>query len=169
MEKHVFDMKKIKKIIFPLLFILILIFSGCTTQPPTYTPTPTATPTPTSTAPTPTPVATVTPAYEIRFDNFTAYIDGKIKFRAFGRSSYALSDLKWVVGGEEIKDYSKIIVGYEEDIGTANTMIRGAAEGQPIYIKTGQSWMVGTPISILIVEKQSGIVLAERTVAVQLP
>ncbi len=143
---------------FILLLILLIFFSGCTTQPPAYTPTPT-----------PTPAATITPAYEIRFDNFTAYTDGKIKFRAFGRSSYALSDLRWVVKGEEIKDYSRIIVGYEEDIGTPNTMIRGAAEGQPIYIKTGQSWIAGTPVSILIVERQSGIVLVERYLIVQQP
>ncbi|MEM2933521.1 MAG: hypothetical protein QXL78_01200 [Methanocellales archaeon] len=151
--------------LYTILIVAIIFGSiGCA-APPTPTPTPTYTPTPT--AATPSPAATITPAYEIRFDNFTAHTDGKIKFRAFGKSSYSLSDLKWVVKGEEIKDYSKIIVGYEEDIGTANTMIKGAAEGQPIYIKTGQSWIAGTPISILIVEKQSGIVLVEKNLIVQ--
>ncbi|MEM2924849.1 MAG: hypothetical protein QXJ68_04085 [Methanocellales archaeon] len=149
------------KVIFLLLLLLISIFPGCTTQPPSQAYTPTPTPS------TPTPEATITPAYDIRFDNFAAYTDGKIKFRVFGKSSYALSDLKWVVNGVEIKDYSKIIVGYQEDIGTANTMIRGAAEGEPIYIKTGQSWGAGAVVSILIVEKQSGIVLVEKNLFVQ--
>ncbi len=153
-------MKKINLI----LLIALAVFSlGCTTSQPPSTPayTPTATQTTAASSP------AVTPAYDIRFDNFTAHTDGKVRFRAFGKSSYSLSDLKWFINLDELKDYSKIIVGYQEDIGTTNTMIRGAPEGEPIYIKTGQSWMTGTPVSIKIMEKQSGIVLVDKILIVQ--
>lgn len=150
-----------KKTTLFLLLALTLIFSGCTTsQPPpaAYTPTPTS-------AATAAPSVAATPAYEIRFDNFTAHTNGEIRFKAFGKSSYALSDLKWIVRGEEVTDYSKIWLDY--DIGTPNTMIRGAAEGQPMYIKTGQSWTAGTPVAIRITEKSSGIVLVDKILIVQ--
>jgi len=149
-----------KKTTLFLLLALTLIFSGCTTsQPPpaAYTPTPTS-------AATAAPSVAATPAYEIRFDNFTAHTNGEIRFKGFGKSSYALSDLKWIVNWEEIKDYSKIWVDY--DIGTANTMIK-AGGGQPMYIKTGQSWTAGTPVAIRITEKSSGIVLVDKILIVQ--
>lgn len=146
-----------KKTIIFLLIALSAFSLGCTTsQPPVYTPTPTAT----SIA-----FPAITPMYDIRFNNFTAHTNGEIKFKAFGKSAYALSDLKWIVKGEEIKDYSKIWVDY--DIGTANLMIKGAAEGQLMFMKTGQTWIAGTPIPVLIVEKNSGIVLVEKNLIVQ--